>query len=91
MKVYHLQCGYGVSAEGEVRDGIRARRRSNPKPIRMKPLIEMRVTFGSCTALILSVGHREVRINVGKISPMSVRIYTLLAVKTIVAVAVFGW
>ena len=90
MKVYHLQCGYGVSVEGEVRDGIRARSRSNPKPIRMKTLIDMRVD-GAGSAFVLSVVHREVRINVAKISPMSLRIYMSLTVKTAVAVAVSEW
>ena len=91
MKVYHLRCGYGVSAEGEVRDGICARRRSDPKPIRMDTLIDMGVTLGACTALVLGVVHRELRIDVAEISLMSVRIYMILAVKTIVAVAVFRW
>ena len=46
---------------------------------------------GAGSAFVLSVVHREVRINVAKISPMSLRIYMSLTVKTAVAVAVSEW
>ena len=90
MKVYHLQCGYGVSAEGDVRDGICARSRSNPKPIRMKTLIDMRVD-GAGSAFVLSVVHREVGVDAGEVSLMLVHINMLQAEKPAVAVAVDGW
>ena len=69
MKVYHLQCVYGVSVEGDVRDGIRARRLSDTKAIRMKPLIDMRV---DCTgsAFVLGVVHREVGVDAGEVSQL---------------------
>lgn len=91
MKVYHLRYGYGVSAEGDVRDGIRAWRPSDTKPLGMEALIHMAVSCSAGSAYVLSVVNREVGIDIAKISTMSVRIYMLLAVKTIVAVAVFGW
>ena len=90
MKVYHLQCGYGVSAEGDVRDGIRARSRSNPKPIRMDALIDMRVD-GASSAFVLGVVHREVGIDAGEVSLLTVHINMLQAEKPAVAVAVGGW
>ena len=79
-----------MSVEGDVRDGIRARSRSNPKPIRMDALIDMR-DDGAGSAFVLGVVHRDVGIDAGEVSLLTVHINMLQAEKPDMAVAVDGW
>ena len=67
-----------MSVEGDVRDGIRARSRSNPKPIRMDALIDMR-DDGAGSAFVLGVVHRDVGIDAGEVSLLCVHINMLPA------------